>query len=416
MNLELFIAKKIHFTKNANDNRKKSETSVRIAIIGIALGLAVMIVAVAIVIGFKSEVQKKVIGFGSHIQVTSLNNNTTYETPPITFPPSLIKEIQKTNGVKHTQRFCTKPGIIKTENDFQGIIIKGIDKDFDWKFFSQNLVAGEVFQVNDSTTNNDVIISKEIADLLHLKVNDKFLTYFIEDNIRVRKFNIKGIYNSNFSEFDKLFVIADMKHIQKLNGWKENEITGIEILVNDYNKLDEVTDAIFSKTANRFEENGNTYYTRSIKQLQPQIFSWLELLNMNVWVILILMLTVAGFSIISGLLILILEKTNMIGILKAMGAKNWSIRKVFLYQACFLVGKGMFWGNVLGITICLLQKYLHIIHLDPATYYVNTVPINLSILSLIALNLLTGIFSLLILLVPSHMIAKISPAKSIRFE
>jgi len=414
MNVALFIARKLQFGNK--EKKKDANPSIRIAIIGIALGLAIMLLAVAIVTGFKHEIQGKVIGFGSHIQVTSLSNNTTYETPPIIFPDSLIQLIKQIDGVKHVQRFATKPAIIKTDDEFQGIVIKGIDNQFNWEFFSKNLIEGETIVFNDSATSNDVIVSQDIAKTLQLKVNDRFLCYFVKDGIRVRRFTVKGIYNSNFSEFDKLFILADLRHIQRLNGWEENEITGVEILVTDYRKLDDITDAVFMQTANRFEEKGNTYYTRSIKQLQPQIFGWLDLLDMNVWVILILMLTVAGFSMISGLLILILERTNMIGILKALGGKNWFIRKIFLYQAFFLVGKGMLWGNILGISLALLQQQFNIITLDPLTYYVNTVPINLNLWYIVFVNALCLFFSLLVLLAPSHMIAKIEPSKAIRFE
>ena len=286
MNVALFIARKLQFGNK--EKKKDANPSIRIAIIGIALGLAIMLLAVAIVTGFKHEIQGKVIGFGSHIQVTSLSNNTTYETPPIIFPDSLIQSIKQIDGVKHVQRFATKPAIIKTDDEFQGIVIKGIDNQFNWEFFSKNLIEGETIVFNDSATSNDVIVSQDIAKTLQLKVNDRFLCYFVKDGIRVRRFTVKGIYNSNFSEFDKLFILADLRHIQRLNGWEENEITGVEILVTDYRKLDDITDAVFMQTANRFEGKGNTYYTRSIKQLQPQIFGWLDLLDMNVWVILIL--------------------------------------------------------------------------------------------------------------------------------
>ncbi|MBP6230365.1 MAG: ABC transporter permease [Paludibacteraceae bacterium] len=414
MNVALFIARKLQFGNK--DKKNAPNPSIRIAIIGIALGLAVIIISVAIVTGFKQEIQGKVIGFGSHIQVTSLSNNTTYDTPPIIFPDSLIQSLKGVEGVKHVQRFSTKPAIIKTDNEFQGIVIKGIDNQFNWDFFAKNLVAGTTLQLADSTTSNDVIISEALATTLQLKVGDDFLCYFVKDNIRARKFKIKGIYNSHFSDFDKLFVLADMRHIQRLNGWEEEEITGVEILVTDYGKLDEITESVFRKTANRFEENGNTYYTRSIKQLQPQLFGWLDLLDMNVWVILVLMLTVAGFSMISGLLILILERTNMIGVVKALGGKNWFIRKIFLYQAFFLVGKGMLWGNIVGIGLALIQQQFSLIALDPITYYVSTVPINLNLLYILGLNILCLFFSLLVLLLPSHMIAKIEPSKAIRFE
>ncbi len=414
MNVALFIAKKIQFgskEKNTNNN-----PSIKIAIVGIALGLAVMLLAVSIVTGFKGEIQEKVIGFGSHIQVTSLSNNTTHDIPPIIFPDSLIQSIAQLNNVKHVQRFATKPGIIKTDEEFQGIVIKGVDEDFNWDFFSKNLIEGSIFHLSDSAISNDVIISETIAKVLQLKIDDSFLCYFVKDNIRARKFTVKGIYNSNFSEFDQLFVIGDIRHIQRLNAWREDEVSGIEILVRDYKKLDATTEQVFYKTANRFEEKGNTYYTRSIKQLQPQIFGWLDLLDMNVWVILILMLTVAAFSMISGLLILILERTNMIGILKALGGENWFIQKIFLYQAFFLVGKGLIWGNILGIGLALIQLHFQIITLDPLTYYVSTVPINLNLIHILALNVICMIFSLIVLLAPSHMISKIEPSKAIRFE
>lgn len=243
MNVALFIARKLQFGNK--EKKKDANPSIRIAIIGIALGLAIMLLAVAIVTGFKHEIQGKVIGFGSHIQVTSLSNNTTYETPPIIFPDSLIQSIKQIDGVKHVQRFATKPAIIKTDDEFQGIVIKGIDNQFNWEFFSKNLIEGETIVFNDSATSNDVIVSQDIAKTLQLKVNDRFLCYFVKDGIRVRRFTVKGIYNSNFSEFDKLFILADLRHIQRLNGWEENEITGVEILVTDYRKLDDITDAVF---------------------------------------------------------------------------------------------------------------------------------------------------------------------------
>jgi lipoprotein-releasing system permease protein len=316
------------------------------------------------------------------------------------------------------QRFATKPGIIKTDEDVQGIILKGIDKGFDWKFYRQNLVAGDTITMNDSILpSKQIIISQYLAKLLRLKVGQSLFTYFVEnENIRARKFTIVGIYCTNFVEYDRQFILTDIRQIQQLNNWEPQQISGLEILIKDYNQLEAVSNDMYYKTANHLNPDGTALLSRSIEDLNPQIFSWLDMLDMNVWIILILMLVVAGFNMISGLLILILERTNMIGILKAMGAKNWSIRKVFLYQSFFLIGKGMIWGNIIGISLILVQYFTHIIPLDPAIYYVSYVPIHIDILLIVILNLGTFICSALMLLFPSWIISKILPAKSIKFE
>ena len=415
MNFELFIAKRIHFSKKGD--KMVSRPAVRIAIGGIATGLAVMILAVAIVIGFKQEVRNKLIGFGSHIQIGASFNNQTYETEPIIIDSALIEKIAAVDEIKHIQLFATQPGIIKTEENFQGIVLKGIDKDFDWNFFKSNLVEGDIFQITDTVTEKKVIISQKLSDLLQLRIGDDFLTYFIIDGkVRVRPFTVQGIYSTGFSEYDKLFVIGDIKHIRRLNGWKENQAGGIEILINDYDALGKAYERVFDIIGNRFDMYGSSYFLRTIKQINPQIFSWLDLLDINVVIILILMMLVAGFTMISGLLILILERTNMIGILKAQGANNWSIRKIFLYHSYFLVGKGMIIGNLVGLFICFVQDHFGIIHLDPNVYYVDTVPIHLTIPTILLINAGTLIASVLMLTGPSYIITKISPARSIRFE
>ena len=413
MNLEYFIAKRIHFQQG---KKNISRPAVRIATIGIALGLAVMLVSVAVVIGFKNEIRNKTIGFGGHIQITNFDNNNTYAMNPIKMESSLIKKIASTNGVKHVQRFATKPGIIKTDTEFQGIVIKGIDADFDWNFFKANLIEGRIINTKDKSPNNEVIISKYLANLLGLKLGDSFFTYFIQDQVRARKFKIVGIYSTNFIEYDKLFLLADIRHVQVLNDWDTASFSGLEVLVADFDKIDEVGDAVYSATANKFNDQGNAYSTQTIKQINPQIFSWLDLLDMNVWVILILMLAVSGFNMISGLLILILERTNMIGILKSIGATDWSVRKIFLYHSFFLVSKGMLWGNVIGLTLCTVQYFTGIIPLDPEAYYVATVPISFNWLYIVLLNLGTLLASLLMMIGPSYLITKITPAKIIRYE
>jgi len=413
VNLEYFIAKRIHFQQG---RKNISRPAVRIATIGIALGLAVMLVAVAVVIGFKNEVRNKTIGFGGHIQITNFDNNNTYAMNPIKMDTSLINKIKSIDGVRHVEHFSTKPGIIKTDNDFEGIVIKGVGTDFDWDFFKKNLVEGQILDVSGKTPNNQIIISRYLCNLLGLKLGDSFYTYFIQDQVRVRKFKIVGIYSTNFIDYDKLFILSDMRQVQALNNWDSASFSGLEILISDFNRIDEIGDAVYDATANKFNKDGNAYTTLTIKQLNPQIFSWLDLLDMNVWVILLLMLAVAGFNMISGLLILILERTSMIGILKSMGATNWSVRKVFLYHSFFLIGKGMLWGNVIGLSLCAVQYFTGIIPLDPEAYYVATVPITFNWLYIFLLNAGTLLASILMMIGPSYLITKINPARIIRYE
>lgn len=415
MNLELFIAKRIHFNKQGA--KTVSRPAVRVAMLGIALGLAVMIISVSIVVGFKQEIRNKVIAFGSHIQITNFDSNETYETKPVTVSDSLITSLAQTEGVRHIQRFATKPGIIKTDDEVQGVVLKGIDKNFDWEFYKPNLTVGDTLTLNDSVVSKQVLISEYLANLLQLKTGDSFLTYFMEDEtVRARKFTIAGLYCTNFTDYDKLFILTDIKQIQQLNAWEDDQVSGLEVLVKDYNKLSTVADNLYFKVVNTIGKNHSAMLPRTIEELNPQIFSWLSMLDRNVLVILVLMLLVAGFNMISGLLILILERTNMIGILKSMGAQNWSIRKIFLYHSFFLIGKGMLWGNIIGIFIILLQYFTHIIPLDAATYYVSYVPVSINWWHILLLNIGTFICSVLMLILPSIIISKILPAKSIRFE
>lgn len=414
MRFELFIARRIHFSKEGD--RKVTPPAIRIAIIGIALGLAVMILSVAIVIGFKKEVANKVIGFGSHIQITNFDNNSSYETTPIAVGDSLLQALEVFPGIRHVERFATKMGIMKTESDFQGIVLKGVGADYDWSFFRGNLKEGEVPAIDPDKSSTSVLISRYLSDLMGVGVGDSFLTYFVQEDVRARKFKVTGIYETGFMDYDKLFVLADIKQIRRLNNWEQDEVSGLELLVDDYDKLDQVSEDLYFDLIERQDRHGNTYFVRSIKEMNPMIFNWLDVLDVNVVVILILIFAVAGFTMISGLLIIILERTNMIGILKALGENNASIRKIFLYISFFLIGKGMLWGNVIGISICLLQSHFRFIKLDPSIYYLDAVPIDLNILSLVLLNIGTLCASMLMMLGPSYLITKIDPAKSIRFE
>jgi len=414
LNLELHIARKITY-QNKSD-RQISRPIISIATLGIALGLSVMILAVAIVTGFKAGITEKLTGFGSHIQISNYDNNSSFETYPIDKNLIPIDRLTQIEGIKHIQTYATKPGIIKTENEIQGVVLSGASQNYDWAFFKDKLVEGEIINILPSVKSNDILISEKLTNLLHLKLGDKLTLYFVQQPVRMRRFTIKGIYNSGMDEFDKLFVICDMRHIQKLNNWTNNQVSGIEITLNDFKNLDETKELIRDNVAGIFTDDGSTFKVRSIKQKYPQIFNWLEMLDLNVWIILALMILVAGFNMISGLLIIILEKTNMIGILKALGTDNWSVRKIFLYQSAMIIGKGMILGNLIGIGVCLIQYHFQLISLDPVNYYLDTVPINLDILHLLLLNIGTLIATVSMLIVPSYWITRITPSKAIKFD
>ena len=417
MNFEFFIAKRIHFSKNKGDNKRVTPPVVRIAIAGIAIGLAVMIMSVAIVIGFKKEVRNKVIGFDSHIQLTNFDNNISYETVPIVISDSLRNALIEKDGVSHIEVFATKQGIIKTETDFQGIVFKGVSSDFDTTFFKDNLVEGQMINIDSVNLSNKALISLSIANMLHLRLGDSFNAYFIDkQDVRARRFEIAGIYDTGFPDYDKLFVICDIKQIRRVNEWDNDMVSGVGIFVDDYNRLDEITEDLFFSLIDNQDRLGNFYYIRSIKELNPFIFNWLEILDSNVVIILILMIIVSGFTMISGLLIIILERTNMIGILKALGESNYSLRKIFLYISFFLISKGMLWGNAIGLLFCFLQSHYHWLKLDREIYYLDAVPVDINWISLILINIGSLVMSMLMMIAPSYLISKIEPAKSIRFE
>ena len=416
MNFELFIARRIHFSKERGDSRRGTPPAVRIAVAGIALGVAMMILSVAIVVGFKQEVRNKMVGFGSHIRVSNFDSNSSYETVPIFVGDSLKSLLSALSGIRHVETFATKPGILKTETDFQGIVLKGVDVEYDWTFFGKQLKEGELFSIDTGKVTNDVLISQQLADMLRLRCGDSFHAYFVQDEVRARKFRICGIYDTGFTDYDKLFVLTDIKHIRRLNGWEADAVSGLELQVDDYDDLDKVAAAVDDQLLNRRDRKGNIFYVRSIKELNPMIFSWLDVLDLNVAVILVLMMAVSGFTMISGLLIIILERTNMIGILKALGQQDRSLRRVFLYISAFLIGKGMLWGNIIGLALCWIQSFFRPLSLDPSVYYLDAVPIHLTLGSWLLINLGASVVSLLMMLAPSYLITKISPAKTIRFE
>lgn len=414
MSLSLFIARRIY--RDSDGGKQVSRPAVLIAMAGIAVGLAVMIVAVAVVIGFKSEVRNKVIGFGSHIQISNFDALHSYETRPIVVGDSMTAALSALPEVKHVQRYSTKPGMIKTDDAFQGMVLKGVGPEFDARFFQKHLVEGEIPLFSDSVSNNQVLISQPLATKLKLKLGDKIYTYYIQDDVRARRLTIKGIYQTNFAEYDNLFLLTDLATVNRLNGWQPDQVSGVELQVREYDKLEETTYQIAVDTDNKVDRLGGVYYVQNIQQLNPQIFDWLDLLDLNVWVILILMIGVAGFTMISGLLIIILERTNMIGILKALGANNFTIRQTFLWFSVFLIGKGMLWGNVIGLAFCGVQFYFGVLTLNPETYYVDKVPISFSFGLFLLINVGTLLASVLMLLGPSYLITKINPASSMRYE
>ena len=414
MNLPYFIAHRL--IKGRREGTSFSRPINVIAIVGIAMGLAVMILAVAILTGFKKQIREKVVGFGSHIQIMNFDSNVSFETTPISDTQNFIPKIKQIAGIEHIQVFATKAGIIRTDEDIQGVVLKGIGSDFDWSYFKSNMVDGSVFTVTDTGRTDKVIISKKISNMLRLKTGDSFTMLFVQDPPRMRKFTISGIYETSLEEFDKMYVYCDIGHIKKLNGWKDDQVSGFEVYINDFDKLDEMTSEVRDAIGYKITEEDTKFKITNIRIRYPQIFDWLNFQDINVIIIILLMLIVAGFNMISGLLILILEKTNMIGVLKSLGAEDITIRRVFLYQAAYLIGKGLFWGNLIGIGLAFLQLKTGLITLDPTSYYIKTVPVNLELTHLLLLNAGTMAAIIVMLLVPSQLISRISPVKAIRYD
>ena len=400
------IAKRLYFSEEGK--ARTSRPAVRVALGGIVIGVMVMIVAICVVVGFKQEIQRKVAGFGSHIQVVNFDNNATYELQPVEVSDSLLIKLEGLPHVKQVSTFASKPGILKTDSAFQGIIFKGTDY---WDYFAENLVGGEL-----PSAKNEVIISTVLANQLHLTVGDAILCYFVQDDLRVRKLYIVGLYNTCMSEMDRLFVLGNIDLVRQLNQWKNSQSSGIEVLVDDLKHLQEVSDRVYFATVGRLDEAGNAFYTQTLEQLNPQIFGWLDLLDMNVVIIIVLMLCVSGFSIITGLIILILESITLIGTLKALGANNRFVRRIFIYEAILLVGKGMLWGNILGLGIVALQYFTHAIPLDAAVYYVSYVPMAFPWGWLVALNIGVLLVAWVIMLAPSAIVSQISPARVMHFD
>ena len=415
MNYPLFIARKIY--NGGDKTRKVSKPAIRIATIGVAIGLAVMIISVSVVLGFKHSIRDKVIGFGSDITVADFLTLQGSEQYPIQINDSLIRALKSTPGIKHVQRYAYTQGILKTNDDFLGVLLKGVGPEFDSTFIHSNMIEGTLPKFSDSESHQKIVISKTIADKLNLKVGQRLFAYFInKQGVRTRKFTITGIYATNMKQFDSQICFTDLYTINKLNGWEPDQYSGAELQVNDFSQLNLATMRILNKVKNTVDHYGETYSAENITEMNPQIFSWLDLMDMNVWIILALMTAVAGVTMISGLLIIILEHTQMIGILKALGSRNRQIRHIFLWFSTFIIGRGLLLGNIIGLGCILLQKWLGLITLDPQTYYVSVVPVEINIPLIIALNLATLLICIIVLIAPSYLISHIHPAKSMYYE
>ncbi|MDD6007839.1 MAG: ABC transporter permease [Prevotellaceae bacterium] len=415
MNFPLFIARRIYSDKG--DRRKVSRPAIHIATVGVAIGLAVMILTVSVVLGFKHTIRDKVIGFGSHIQVCNFLAMQTTDSYPICIDDSTLNALRHIDGISHAERYATAQGILKTETDFLGIAFKGVAEEYNWDFIRQNLVSGEIPKFSDKSASNKLLVSTNTASTLHLKVGDRIYGYFVSDTgVRARRFTVSGIYETNMSQFDNSLCFTDLYTTRKVNGWEEGQCSGAELRVSDFSRLETTATGVVKKVNRKTDRYGDVMISQTIYEAYPQIFSWLSLLDINVWIILVLMICVAGFTMISGLLIIILERTQMIGTLKALGAKNSSIRHTFLWFAVFVIGRGVVFGNLAAIALIVLQKTTGIVSLDPATYYVSEAPMEVNIPAFVVLNVVTVAVSILILIAPSYLISHIHPAKSMRYE
>lgn len=415
MNLPLFIAHRIY--SSDGQRREVSRPAIRIATLGVAIGLAVMIITVSVVLGFKHTIRDKVVGFGSHIRIENILTEQTASPTPICISDTLKRNIKAIPGVRHIAPYAMTQGILKTESDFLGVIFKGVGKDYDLSFLKQHLVSGKMPEFNDEESSYQLLISQQTADKLVLKAGDRVFSYFIgNDDVRVRKFTVAGIYQTNMNQFDQLLCFTDYQVPIRLNGWEKDQCSGAELMVNDFERLEETARQVQHLITRNVDRYSETFTSQTIYESYPQIFTWLDLLDINVWIILALMVCVAGFTMISGLLIIILERTQMIGLLKALGARNSTVRHTFLWFAAFIISQGLLLGDLIGIGIVVLQQQTGFVKLDPASYYVDTAPMELNIPIVVALNVATLLISIFVLIAPSFLVSHIHPAKAMHFE
>lgn len=411
MNLELFIARRL---LKGDKTGTVSVPIVKIALIGIALGVCVMLLSVFVITGFKKEITTKLSGFTAHLNITAYENNNSYAGSDIQLNDTLVSEIKGLPEVKQVYAYVTKPAILKSKEEIHGVILKGMDSLYQAGFYKKHLQTGRYPAFTSDTISNDVLISSSVAGLLNVKTGDRISAHFVQEPPRARVFTIKGIYDTGFKEYDDMFVICDMRHLQRLNGWGAKQVSGLGVELRD---LRDITEAEWKiDEILPVEEDEDFYKITTLRETAPQVFDWLNLLNMNVWIILTLIVVVAGFNMVSGLLILILDKTSLIGILKALGYRNICLRRLFLYIAIGLIGRGMIAGNILALLLAGIQYYFRIIKLDATTYYMDTVPIYFDLFYMLLLNAGVLIVSVLMLIIPTMLISRIRPIKAIRFE
>ncbi len=411
MNFEFFIARRIIASKDYKSSI--SAPIIKIAITAIALGIIMMLISIATGVGLQKKIREKVSAFNGDIIITNFDTNFSNDSQnPISKKQDFYPTFKNIDGIKHVQITASKGGVIRTETDFEGVVVKGVGDDYDWEYFKNYLTEGKLPDFKGDL-NEDILISEYLANRLHLKLGDKVTTFFLNDEVsktpRSRGFDIVGIYNSGFQQFDEQFIITDIRHIQRLNKWDENQVGAFEVFVNDFDQIIPIGNEVYNETE-------STLDTQTIRQKYASIFEWLDLFDFNIIMIIGIMILVAGINMITALLVLILERTQMIGILKALGSSDWSVRKVFIYNAMYLIGVGLFWGNIIGVGLLLIQKYGKVFKLNPDTYYVNEAPVYLNWDYILILNAGTFLLCLLMLLIPSFIISKISPVKAIRFE
>lgn len=412
MNLELFLARRLYSTRNGK--RHLSRPAVTIAQWGVTIGTIVMFVSICIIVGFKNQVRDKVVGFGGHIQIQNYSTNSE-SSSPVTIDSALMQSLRTADGIKHVQQYVQTTGIVLAGGEYEGIMLKGVDSSYDLSFFASGTVEGELPEFTAHAPSNAIVISRITANRLNLKSGDKVNIYFMQDGIRARKMTVAAIYETHLTEFDNVMALTDIYTTRRLNGWSNDKASAIEITVNDFEQRHECCENIAEYMYSAAERNREALYPATVDELYPAIFNWLAVLDQTVWIILVLVVCIAGFTMVSGLFILILEKSNFIGIMKAVGAKNLSIRKIFIYYAGMIVVKGMLIGNAIAIAVCLVQQHTGIIAIDPEMYYMEKVPIEFSWL-LVPMNIAMFVISIAILVIPSMLISKIEPVKAIKFE
>ena len=412
--MEKFLARRLY----GRDEGVKggSRPAIIIATAGIAVGLMVMILTMSVTRGFKCQIRDKVMGFSQHITVTNTYVGMGIIEDPVTCTDSAFKALSNLELVERVQPFVNKPCIVRTDEAFHGFMLKGIDANYDRTFLNQYMLEGGFPELQDSLGSNWIILSRTIADMLGLEVGSKADVYFMQNQVRIRRLTVTGIYETGFLEYDRMFGVSELALLQRLNEWTPDEYTGLEIRLKDYQRIDDGYSQVRGVMNELESINDEDYLVQTMYDTHSGLFAWLDVLDLNVWIILALMLGIAGFTMISGLLIIIFERTATIGTLKSMGASNSTVRKVFLRLASYIIIKGMAIGNVVGIVICFVQQWFHIIPLDPANYYLDSVPMQIGLGWLIILNVVMFILSMLMMLIPSAVITRIVPSKSIRFE